>query len=294
MGQFRTDAFSVAMILGGAALAGGATILLASTGPESAESVECSHLVSHAQVARHLVVAAGAAESSVVISPRVTRDAGDCSSVVHLTDARAEQVKVQVREALERAQEARQRASENAVRAQERAVRADERVQRAVERAKRRAEEMRAHELQEAMTLAESRASEGAQVRVHGLDGFDFDFDQMQFDIEFDGETLVVDVEGMEDFVIDMREFEAEMEELGRELELEIEELGQELELEMDDLARELEAELGDLERDFEGADWDELSSEEREEIERRVEDAMRRLEERLSRIGTRRSGGRF
>ena len=287
MVQFRTDAFSVAMILGGAALAGGATILLASTGPESAESVECSHLVSHAQVARHLVVAAGAAESSVVISPRVTRDAGDCSSVVHLTDARAEQVKVQVREALERAQEARQRAPENPVRAQER-------VQRAVERAKRRAEEMRAHELQEAMTLAESRASEGAQVRVHGLDGFDFDFDQMQFDIEFDGETLVVDVEGMEDFVIDMREFEAEMEELGRELELEIEELGQELELEMDDLARELEAELGDLERDFEGADWDELSSEEREEIERRVEDAMRRLEERLSRIGTRRSGGRF
>ena len=62
----------------------------------------------------------------------------------------------------------------------------------------------------------------------------------------------------------------------------------------MDDVARELEAELGDLERDFEGADWDELSSEEREEIERRVEDAMRRLEERLSRIGTRRSGGRF
>ena len=111
----------------------------------------------------------------------------------------------------------------------------------------------------------------------------------MEFDIEFDGETLVVDLEGMDDFVLDMQGLESEMEELGRELEVEMGDLARELE----DLGREIEAEFGDLQRDFGDADWDELSSEEREEIERRVEDAMRGLEERLSRLGDRRFGGR-
>lgn len=108
---------------------------------------------------------------------------------------------------------------------------------------------------------------------------------------DFDSETLVIDLEGMEDFRIDLRGIEPQMEKLGRQLEWEFDELEVEmggLECDLEGLGRELEAEFGDLERDFGDAEWEQLSSEEPVLIERRVEEAMRTLKDRLSRIGDR------
>ena len=126
MYQFRTDALSIAMIVGGAALAGGATLLLANSGTRAAEAAECSHVVSHAQVDQRVVVSVGADENAFVVTPGMTVKTEECASVVHLTDVKVERVEAQVHEALERAGEAQERARERAVRAEERAHRAAE------------------------------------------------------------------------------------------------------------------------------------------------------------------------
>ena len=229
MYQFRTDVLSVALIAGGAAFAVGATLLLASSGTQTAEANECSQVMSHAQIDQRVVVSVGGDANAFVVTPGMTGKAEECAPVLHLADMTGERVRAQVQEAVARAEKAQ--------------VRARERV---------------------------------------------------NFGREFDGETLVINLDGMEDLTIDMRGLEAEMEELGRELEREFGELERELELEMRDLGRELEAEFGDLERDVGDAEWEELSSEERDQIERRVEEAMRSLTDRLSRIGDRPSGGSF
>ena len=281
MYQFRTDALSVALIAGGAAFSGGATLLMASSGTEAAEASECSHLVSHTQIEQRVVVSVGGDANAFVVTPGMTGRAEECAPVAHLADMSIERVQAQVQEAMARAEQVQERARERALRANDRTHRVAERIARAQERQQR------------------------ARERV-GFDqdfdfDFDFNFDDLEFDVEFDGETLVIDLEGMEDFTIDMRGLESEMEELGRELEREFGELEKELEFEMGDLereleglGRELEAQFGDLERDFGDAGWEELSSEERDQIERRVEEAMRTLQDRLSRIGDRSPGGSF
>ena len=320
MYQFRTDALSVAMIVGGAVVAGGATILLAGTSDRGDVSLRCESAAEaprHRGEQRHAVVALGHGSNVVTFAPRAEAIEG-CESTVRVTDVTVRRPEVVVVGQLARGEAARDRARaerdrERAQRDRERAERDLERAEREVERSLQRRQsegaraELRAREVVERvqrrsdrdrvrdMERAE-RALARAQARIEGTqeDGryrfrgdidfehdpdfdfdfdfdvdfddmdFDFDFDDMNVAVEFDGENMMLDIEGMEQLHFNMRELEEQLEGLGLRIE------------------GELADELGQLDRDI------------GPEVERRIEDAMRELEERLSRmdVDRRRGGG--
>ncbi len=98
MHQFRTDALSIAMIVGGATLAAGATLLLASAGEEAETATRCSHEATAQKVfeeQQRVVVALNGGERSVVVGfawPTWTsgsRSSGGLSSNGHSSSARS-------------------------------------------------------------------------------------------------------------------------------------------------------------------------------------------------------------
>ena len=111
MYQFRTDALSVAMIVGGAAFAGGATLLLANAGGEAEQASRCAHVVTAERLNQEqkVVVALNRGEGAVVVAPTVELRANECSSSVRVADVQVHRIEAErhIQEELERAERLR-------------------------------------------------------------------------------------------------------------------------------------------------------------------------------------------
>ncbi len=231
MERLGTDVMAVAMILGGGAIAAGATVLLAEAGDDAHLSYnECSGDVE----GQRIRVTVGHGDDAVIVAPDVqVRASGDCVEAVRVVDVSVEKVDRRVAQARTRAEQARERA----VRAQERELRGQERDVRAQERDVR----------------AQERSERVERVRVRSED-FDFEHD---FDFEFDFDHDF-------DFDFDFDDLEFDFQGNGFQINLEgLEQLGVQLE----------------------GLEVEGMDEELRVEIEVRLADEMKRLEERLSRM---------
>ena len=267
MRQFGTDVMAVACIVGGGLVAGGITLALARDADRASlerPSMEC--LTTAGQHDPNVMVSVGG-EGVVVVRPDVR-----VRAVKECIEQQAVETASSVREDVEReVEEARreiERARREADRVRERVDQVRERVDRVrgrdVARVRRVQQEQieRARErLQDARFEIRTRDGERHEIHFDGLEDFDFDFDH-DFDFDFD-------------FDFDEMEFEFEFEGLegldGTELHLEGLEEALQLELQA----------LEGLEIEFE-----ELDEERRAEIERRIEEAMEELRDRLERVG--------
>lgn len=253
------DVLAVACIVGGGLVAGGVTLALAN-GSE-APSLECA--TTAGTNPEKAVVSLGDG-GLVVVRPDVRVQAvRECMAqaaevegerVKHVIAERLHQQEAErgierTRREVDRARREVDRARREADRVRERVDRVRERVERA-----RRVDADRAHALEEAEADRHPEAARRARIRVLGGDAAEREF------------------VGQEAEGLSRRTFEFQLEGL------------EDLDVMMEGLEETLRIELGELENmDFE---FEGLEGERETELRLRLEEAMRRLEERLERVG--------
>ena len=305
MNRFGTDALAIAMIIGGAGVATGATVLLAQGGRDDARTAtECEAVLD----AERVLVAVGVGGGTVAVAPRLRSQGGDCARPVRVTTVRldhvvthADQVRDRASSARERAERARERADrgreaaerarasadrgrEAAERARERADRGREAAARAREHAERGRQRVmvRQQALQEKIEAVEESSEARARVDGdhHGSVDHDFDYDvDVDFDFDFDHDF---------DFDFDFdHDFDFE-----HDFDFDFDFDGTSMRIRLDGLS-EMQTGLEDLERSMRSMqlELEGLDPEAEAELERRITEAMQKLEERLSRVRV--DGGR-
>jgi hypothetical protein len=303
MNRFGTDALAIAMIIGGAGVATGATVLLAQGGRDDARTAtECEAALD----AERVIVAVGVGGETVAVAPRLRSQGADCASPVRVATVRldhvvthADQVRDRAssvrdraerareradrgREAAERARASADRGREAAERARERADRGREAAARAREHAERSRQRVmvRQQALQERIEAVEESSEGRARVDVdhHVSVDHDFDFDHNfdfdhDFDFDFDHDF---DFDFDHDFDFDFdHDFDFDFDFDGTSMRIRLDGLS-EMQTGLEDLERSMRS----MQLELEG-----LDPEAEAELERRITEAMQKLEERLSRV---------